>query len=176
MEQTSFYHPRLNAHKAIGVDIDSTLIEGPCSFYLQRWVQQYHKDIELHLVTFRVEDDFDAIERDIGTYGMQLDMFHGVHGIPLDVANDFYKLTAKVGMKGQVNEAKWKRTLAYHNTSEEQYESTSTMVKKWKGLKCRELGLTALIDDLEDMVVPGCLEHGIEWINALTLTKDYYGK
>lgn len=170
--ENQIYHKRLNAHTSIGIDIDETLINGPNSRYLQRWVKHYHPTIQMHLVTFRTEDDFDRIEEDLTAAGIELDLFHGIHGIPLDVASEFYKLTAKVGIRGSVPEPKWQRTIRYHNVSEDHYESLSEMVKLWKGLKCKELGLTALVDDLEQMVVPGCVRYDIEWINALTLHKD----
>jgi len=164
-----FYHPKLNAHKAIGVDIDSTLIHGPNSFFLQRWVEEHHKQVELHLVTFRNGRDFDMIAQDIGAFGMDLSMFHGVHGMPKELGVPFWELLSRVGERGSKSEQKWLRGLKHHKVTVEHYEELYNGVSVWKGLKCKELGLTALVDDLKSMVLPGCELHGIEFIDALNL-------
>ncbi len=168
----SFYHhSKLNAHTAIGVDIDHTLINGPCSLFLQQWVREHYETIDLHLVTFRHGADFEYIRQDVEETGLQLDMFKGIHGIPQETSVPFWLLMQKVGERGRVHETKWLRSLAYHKSSVEEYETLYTGVSMWKGMKCNELGLTALIDDLDTMVLPGCTAHGVEFINALNLNE-----
>ena len=163
-----FHHPRLNTHKAIGIDIDHTLINGPCSFFLQRWVHDHYKEIDLHLVTFRHGIDFDLIRQDIeDASDIRLDMFKGIHGIPGEVSVPFWTLMQKVGERGTIHEPKWLRGLTHHKTTVEEYDSLYNGVSMWKGSRCKELGLTALVDDLETMVLPGCTFHQVEFIHAL---------
>lgn len=171
MDKSFYHHPRLNAHKGIGIDIDHTLINGPGSFFLQNWVRDHYKDLDLHLITFRDGIDFDLIRQDIGEFGMELDMFRGVHGIPAETSRPFWKLMQKVGERGTIHEPKWLRGLKHHKSSVEEYETLYTGVSMWKGSKCKELGLTALIDDLATMVLPGCEAHGVEFIDALKLNQ-----
>lgn len=177
MTQKLTHHPLLNKHTKLGIDIDSTLINGPCSGLLQRWVWEHYQDLDLHLVTFRYGADFSYIERDILEHGLNLNMFKGVHGIDRELAMPFWLLQNKVGFRipesedknAMVRRAKWLRGLGYAKSSEDEFLRLHASVADWKGLKCKELGLTALVDDLEDMVLPGCTTHGVEWINALTL-------
>lgn len=171
LPKSYFHHAKLNAHKAIGVDIDHTLINGPNSFFLQRWVEEHYQEIDLHLVTFRTGLDYSMIERDIAFFGMRLDMFKGVHGIPEEISSPFWSLMQKVGERGKVHEKKWLRTLEFHKVTTTMYDELYNGVSVWKGMKCKELGLTALIDDLETMVLPGCTLHGVEFINALNLNE-----
>jgi len=176
-EKKHTWHPKLNAHRAIGIDIDSTLIDGPCSRRLQEWVWDHYQELDLHLVTFRYGADFQYVAQDIGEHGLKLDMFKGLHGIDQDFAELFWQLRLKVGDRVPESEEKrlqhlrrkWLRGLTHHKTTEEEYERLFSTVAHWKGAKCKELGLTALIDDLGEYVRPGCDVHGVEWIDALNL-------
>ena len=162
-------HRKLASHKGIGVDIDHTLINGPGSPLLQEWIKENHQQVELHLITFRDGKDFDLVERDITTFGITFDMFKGLHGVPAHIGPPFWAMSSRVGIRENVFRPKWLRALDYHKHTEEEYETLFQNIAMWKGAKCAELGLTALIDDLEHFVVPGCTSHGIEWINALAL-------
>lgn len=163
------YHSTLNAHKGIGVDIDATLINGPASFKLQQWCEAYHQEIELHLITFRDGRDFDLIGDDLFASNVKMEWFKGVHGIPTEISKPFWDLANKVGIRGRMHEPKWQRALAHHKSSVEAYNELELELAMWKGTKCKELGLTALIDDLETLVVPGCKAHGVEFIDSLKL-------
>lgn len=173
-----YFHSALNAHKGIGIDIDQTLINGPASLFLQNWVQTYHCEIDLHLVTFRTGRWLDQLPDDVFQFGIQPHMFKGIHSVPVETAGPFWDLVQLVGDKRapNLNQAKWLRSLAYHGSSEELYDSMEATLALWKGTKCKELGLTALIDDLEHWVVPGCTLHGVTWIDALTLQPEGLGR
>jgi hypothetical protein len=163
------FHPKLNAHRGIGVDIDETLINGPCSHLLQRWIHDHHQDVELHLITFRNGDHFNEVESDVKNAGLTLDMFRGVHGIPVHIGQPFWDIASRTGIREYSEHAKWLRTLNYMKIKVEDYDLLHQNTAMWKGAKCAELGLSALVDDLEHMVALGCNHHKVEWINALTL-------
>lgn len=169
---TNFYfHSELNAHKGLGIDIDETLINGPGSFFLQNWVQTYHSELELHLITFRTGKWLDQLADDVYRWGIEPHMFKGIHSVPVETAGPFWELCQSVGDKRakNFNRRKFERGLVHHKVTEEQYDAMELELALWKGSKCKELGLTALVDDLEHWVVPGCEAHGVTWINSLTL-------
>jgi hypothetical protein len=170
MENKLTHHPILNKHASIGIDVDLTLIDGPCSHFLQSWVWDHYKELDLHLITFRYGVDFDHyLKSDLAEVGMDFNMFKGIHGIPAVDAVPFWLLVNKVGHKNKVYPPKWHRSLKHHKSSPEEYDQLFQVVSTWKGQKCKELGITALVDDLGDMVKPGCDLHGIEWIDSFDL-------
>ena len=164
---TSFIE-RLNKHQKIGIDIDATLIDGPKSRLLQEWCKDNHKTKELHLVTFRYNADFHFIGQDLIDADVDISMFRGVHGSPAELMIEYLTLVNKVGFRWKAkNEAKWIRSLAYHKILHDDFIKVEDLAHEWKGLKCKELGLTCLIDDMEESVLPGCMKHGIEFIHSL---------
>lgn len=163
------FHPLLNAHRGLGIDIDETLINGPGSQLLQQWVQDHHTELDLHLITFRNGDHFDQIEDDVKAAGLSLNMFRGIHGIPVHIGQPFWDIASRTGIREYSDPVKWARKLAYLKVHVDDYNLLHTNTAMWKGAKCAELGLTALVDDLEHMVTLGCKHHNVEWINSLTL-------
>ena len=159
---------KLNRHHKIGVDVDSTLINGPNSHIIQQWCRENHETKELHIVTFRYGLDFDHfLPIDLDEAGVDIKMFKGVHGSPKEKFIDYWTWVNTVGLRNQPHEAKWLRALAHHKIDLEKFTELETFANNWKGFRCKELGLTALIDDMENSVLPGCTNHGIEFIHAL---------
>jgi hypothetical protein len=167
----TYHHKVLNTHAGIGIDIDQTLINGPGSQFLQNWVMEFHDKVELHLITFRTGIWFDQLSDDVFRWGIEPHMFKGVHGIPTHIASPFWDLCKKVGDKSSktFNRKKFERGLLHHKVTEEDYDLLQLNLAMWKGAKCKELGLTALIDDIEHWVVPGCIAHDVAWIDSLKL-------
>lgn len=172
---STYYHRELNAHKGVGIDIDQTLINGPASHLLQNWVMEFYQEIDMHLITFRTGKWLEQLEQDVYVWGIKPEMFKGVHSVPLETAGPFWDMVNKIGDKRapNFNRKKWERGLKHHKRTEEEYDYLELNLAMWKGSKCKELGLTALVDDLEHWVVPGCTTHGVIWINSLNLHLDH---
>lgn len=164
----NLYKPVLSSHDAVGLDIDHTLINGPHSFSLRNWVENHHHDRDLHIITFRTGKDLDLVWNDLTAAGFDQKMFSGLHSIPPEIGQTFWRFTQKVGHRCDVkNYSKFLRGLKHHKISLNEYADLESQVRHWKGMKCSELGLTALVDDLKFYVEPGCLRHGIQFIDAL---------
>lgn len=166
----TWFHPELNRHKAVGIDIDGTLINGINSNALQRWIEAYHDEIEFHLITFRDSEDVKQAPDDIMMGRGEMKWFKGLHSIPAEIIDPFnwnYVHIAVALRNGQI--AKAKRTLAHRGVPWEEWIDIDAKAREWKGLKCKELGLTAMIDDIPTMVLPGCEKHGIEFFNVNSL-------
>lgn len=158
----------LAGHNGIGIDIDETLINGPSSLALQRWCAENHETHNLHLITFRYNGDFHYIGQDLADANVDINMFRGIHGIPAEASIPFHNMVMKVGRRDRAKtHAKWLRGLAHHKIKEEDYLEQEAKFAMWKGEKCKELGLTVLLDDLESFVKPGCDAHGIVFINSI---------
>jgi hypothetical protein len=171
MTKELWKHPILNNHKAIGIDIDGTLINGVYSNKLQRWVEFFHDEIDMHLITFRDDEDVRYVDRDLGEVGIPLDWFKGVHNIPAEIIDPFNKYNQLFRKAVDRGAAKLERALAYHKVSYTDWRKIDQEARMWKGYKCHELGLTALIDDLPNMVLDGCEAYEIEYINVVDLEK-----
>lgn len=49
-------------------------------------------------------------------------------------------------------------------------EDLQTPLVEWKGLTAFKLGCTLLIDDLPDLVLPGCRKYGVDYLHPRDLT------
>lgn len=161
-------HPLLDPHDCLGIDIDSTLINGPCSRILQEWCRDNHTRKQLHLITFRYGKDFDLAQQDIIEGGAQWEWFRSIHGAPRALFERHYQYVQQTGHIRN-NPRKLARAIAHHRIDTEDMARVAREVTLWKGIKCKELGCTALVDDLVEYVQPGCDLHGITLVDSLKL-------
>lgn len=163
-------HDILDNHLNIGIDIDQTLIDGPHSYFLQDYIRHHQGVKKFHLITFRYGYEFRNIERDLAYRCVDIKLFDTVNGIPEDFGRKYHQLDLTI-QKAIKNKqfAKVNRILDYHKVTQEEYDELKIRVNRWKGFKCKELACTAMVDDLRAFVEEGCIYHGVEFVDSLTL-------
>lgn len=160
------YYDILNSHDIVALDIDDTLVAGPKSLELQDWVSKNHDKKEIHLVTFRTGFNFQQVDGTLRWYNVPKEWFKGIHGIPQNVS-ELYYMARNVKDLLRDRPAKADRVLNYHKLDLDQVDKLILDAKLWKGKKCKEIGATVLVDDLEYMVLPGCEHYGIQFVSSI---------
>ena len=141
---------RLDDHTNIGLDFDSTLVNGGrFSKYLWEYIRK-NPNKEYWIVTFRpvsgrLGKRSDILEELVSEAGHRVGEIIGTN-----VAQLPDKLDHPTNFFGQP----W--------------------MPLWKGSMCEQLGCTLMIDDLPKFVLPGCDAHHIEFIDTADLL-EYYG-
>jgi hypothetical protein len=132
----------LDEHRVIAWDMDGTLIEGPNSAFFREYIAT-RRDKEHHVVTFRTPQRWvDEVYDELAGFGIRRDWLAGVHGVPVDLYHAYAQQHS------------------FH-----QPDKVNAFVR-WKGLKAKEIGATVLIDDMHDLVVHGCNDHGVCFLHA----------
>lgn len=130
-----------NTHSKIGIDFDGTLVQHQYSEHLQRYILKNHQFKHFHIITFRSHGMQDQIRQDlmesIDTTGVRLSLNHfvSVHNIPDETYRDHLE------------------------------RLTANDYYAWKAVKCAELGITILIDDLADWLHEHCVKHGVDLVS-----------
>lgn len=156
---------KLARHEGIAVDFDGTLIKNPGAHALWEFIREHHQTKKFWIVTFRTHQEREkfpevwALHAQMSPRFPSLDMFHGVHFADDDACLRF-SAYAKANPVTQI--------ILYGECLEPRHPDEEEMMH-FKAKKCLELGATALIDDLADMVEHGCRAHGVEFVDALNL-------
>lgn len=135
----------LSKHHSIGIDFDGTLVEHPRSHILQQFILDHHLIKSFHIITFRSHGMEDRIAKDLAAstfktmVPLALDHFAGIHSIPYHLHENHAELKQNDGYYG------------------------------WKAEKCREIGCTVLIDDMEPTIGEYC-----RLIEIMCLNPDHY--
>ena len=129
----------LSNHKILGIDLDGTLFQHQNTPILAEYIRINPYDQEFHIVTFRSHGMEDTIDDELSAIGLNRNHFSSVNNVD-DKTYEEYEIARHIG----------------HNP--EAIERYLT----WKGRICHEVGATALLDDMADLVTDGCKKYGIE--------------
>lgn len=147
--QSEYLRTVLDEHRHLAWDMDSTLVDGPNSDFFRSYIDQ-HREKQHHIITFRFQSWADLIPSELSAAGLDPDLISGIHACPPHL----YDL---------------------HNegllTPTDATREASHAFLRWKGRVARRLGCTVLIDDLENWVIDGCKEEGVDFLHSLDGTK-----
>lgn len=144
---------RLATHMDIAWDVDNTLIDHPASPLLHRFILAT-PHIRHVIVTFRNERQggpWHALARYAAAPGPTA--FSRVIYLP-EVLREQYS-QAQAARRNSLWPA-FDRLLRPRKSG---WEST---YRAWKGMMCEREGITALVDDMTQMVAVGCQRHGVK--------------
>lgn len=163
---------KLLKHKTIALDFDGTIIMDPKSPLLWPVINDDQRVVSI--VTFRYGNDAQGLERDLGlaTLGqVSMNRFAHVISCPPNLgrlwhwwvevrpyANNPRKVDRKLeamGLSGML--------------TFDDLRNADREIRLWKGKMAHSIGATVLVDDLPDMVLPGCRQYGIEFIETRAL-------
>jgi hypothetical protein len=142
---------RLAHHKAIGWDFDLTLIDSPASPVLQDFIKD-HPEIRHVIVTFRSHGMQNTIFKELARQkaAPPQSMFNGILNIENRAYEEFQHDQTR-RLTGVLSGPPTEHELYYWN---------------WKGLTCKQHGLTALVDDKADHTEDGCRDTGVTFFNT----------
>lgn len=143
---------KLARHRAIGWDFDETLIDHPNSPNLHQFIKD-NPHLRHVIVTFRTHGWQNRVFAELREYrgAPGKSAFGGVFNIPDDLWTKFEHITDR-------------RRCDPHFARSAHTELEQEVIE-WKAKMCKKLGLTVMVDDMTDRVMPGCLKHGIEYIH-----------
>lgn len=142
----------LAQHKAIGWDIDGTLIDNPAAGQFFQFIAA-HPATEHCLVTFRTHGLLDDIERDLARNGCKdMTIFTKLLSVP----EDMWLQWAVLAQRRKNHLLSGKLLLP------------ETVYMEWKGFICRQNHLTAMVDDDLTNTAMGCKRYGITLFDAKT--------
>ena len=151
--------PGLAAHSVIAWDFDNTLVDHPKSGAIHQYIRG-HPEKRHFIVTFRSFGWQDDIWTSLARYpaAPPRDAFAGVINI------DDGRFTPAEPQQGpHVDHARLHDAL---RTIDERILITNVAnYIEWKGESCRRCGATVLVDDMRELVVPGCEKHGICYVH-----------
>lgn len=147
----------LETHDRIAWDFDGTLVDGPMSHHFCDFIRA-NPQKEHHIVTFRDLGMARAIPYELEPYGLTVAAFKGIHTCPPKYWRAF--------TMASVNPHNWLAAQRAGTLPASLSDPDIGRYLHFKGRKARELGCTVLIDDMADLVVAGCREHGIEFIDV----------
>lgn len=163
---------KLKKHKAIGWDVDKTLINGLWSKHWRAYVTANVDNHDHWIVTFRDDVDtatvFDELEEQYH-YPLKKEWFKGIVNLPRDIASVYDALPASIVTFDFTKPAtaKFNRILEHEGLTFEEAKLLVNSLHHWKAKACVELGCTVLVDDLESIVADGCDLYNVEFINSI---------
>jgi len=131
-------HPLLSPHAKIAWDMDGTLVDSPNARFFQHYIIETPWT-EHHVVTFRGLDHVPGVYRQLAEHGVTPDMIAGVHACPQDLRAAYDERNDPVKLD---------------------------LFLRWKGLTAAGFGCTLLVDDMRELVIKGCEEHGVAYIDS----------
>lgn len=165
-------HSILDLHDNIGWDVDETLINGKYSVFWRAYVRS-NPEKNHHIITFRGKKDAEEVYKELEKeflYPLNESDFVDLHYIPQDICTAFDKLhphLIEFNHRKLYPTKKVERILKRDGLTLEDVIDIKESLYNWKANKCKELGLTVLIDDLEKIVKQGCEINNIKFINSL---------
>lgn len=169
---TQATHKILDLHDFIGWDVDKTLINGKKSFFWRAYVES-NPSKQHHIITFRSKKDAEDVYKELSSeflYPLNEKHFVDLHYMPFDISKDFDSLHPyfiEFNHRKCYPTQKLERILKRENITLEEVISIKDAVYDWKANKCKELGLTVLVDDLEKIVKHGCDLNEVTFVNSL---------
>lgn len=136
---------------SIGWDFDGTLIDHPNSPLIHEFILA-HPDMKHYIITFR-------------THGLQNTMFAEMqHKYPDAPGREAFDGTRNI------SDIAWER---YSNIYQRRLVGRldgpplpwESYYIEWKGMTCHDLHVPVLVDDLENLVLPGCEKYGIKYLH-----------
>jgi hypothetical protein len=149
----------LDKHQKIALDFDGTLVDSVSSPILADYIRQ-HPEKSYYIVTFRTPTQIVTIPTELTNIGLSFDLFAKVVPMPPRLAFDFDE------------DQKFRRHahLPDMNTvSEDALLPGEYKMVHWKGFIARKLGATILVDDMPELVLYGCQQFGIKFVDAKNL-------
>ncbi len=131
----------LDGHAVIAWDMDGTLVGGPYSKFFRSYIASTpHKTH--HIVTFRNRAWASTIPDELADLGLAPECIATISSCPEDL------FEAYADQFGHVDQTKVRAYLTF------------------KGMAAKALGATALVDDMEALVMQGCAAHNVAFIHA----------
>lgn len=131
-------------HDSIGWDLDGTLIKHPRSQAMHEFIRRTPEKRHV-IVTFR-------------SHGMERQIWNDLFRYPMRLGQDDF--SGAVNMTDEMFENEYLSSRSPAGL----FVPTRRYIE-WKGEVCAHLGLTVLVDDATDQVVPGCEKYGIAYVN-----------
>lgn len=169
---TKAKHSVLDLHDNIGWDVDETLINGRNSVFWRAYVASHPEKVH-HIITFRCKRDAECVYSELEkeyVYPLSSDKFVDLHYLPKYISDSFDKLHPHLidfNHRKCLPTNKVERILKREGLTLEELIDIKESLYNWKANKCKELGLTALVDDLEKVVKQGCEVNGVTFINSI---------
>jgi len=150
-------------HERIGIDFDGTLVDyGEASALLREFILAYHERKDFYIVTFRtgqymIDQIWEILENEkpVLTHSHFCGVLHPEESVYLNWARD--------------QRARMRRELSGPPTEAE------LTWRDFKGKACDKVGITVMIDDMEEDVRAGCARRGIKFVNTYLLGKSVGG-
>lgn len=158
----------LDNHKIIGLDMDKTLIEGPCSYPLRQWVKENFLQKEIWIITFRTGPYVAQVWNDLAPFQLSREQFAGMKALPPKIYTEYNEVKKAFRYK-DTNPGKFQRFLAANKWTEEEAIRKHDALLHWKGEACASVGATVLVDDLPELVLPGCNTNGVTFVHSFYL-------
>ena len=159
-------HPTLQKHSVISWDMDQTLVNGPNSAYFRDYIAR-HPEKEHHIVTFRNRSWAEKIPLELESYDFNIKHFSGIHYCPEEIHDSYMIRNSDISIAN---------FLFYRDITKEEFDRNVQLFPYWKGLQSKKIGASVLVDDMPEMVLLGCKEHGIEFLHALDKIPIFVGK
>jgi hypothetical protein len=157
---------RLALHSTLALDMDRTLVDGKNSQHLRNFVHLNHRLKSFFIITFRGHDSSDVL-RELRAQGLDPNAIKDVVYCPLDYSVVELKLASKRMTFIEIREEARKCGIRLDDIERLYQEYV-----EWKGKMAAHLGCTVLVDDMPEMVLPGCHKHGVQFINVDDLVID----
>lgn len=154
-------HDILDAHQAIAWDMDHTLVDGPNSEFFRDYIKRHGAKRSFHVVTFRTGGWLEETREELASHGVTDSHIRSIVGVP-DRLYYAHSLSSGSGMGSSL--------YAACGGSAATLAADAEAFQSWKALAAKKLGCTLLVDDLVEIVGPGCAKHGITLLDALTKT------
>lgn len=149
----------LDRHAAIGWDFDGTLIRHARSETMHQWIRAnpHKKHVIVTFRTFGWQDRVWQHLADIYPNAPARELFQGVVGIEQERFVAVGPEDHRIALHRQHD--------ALRTIDGQIFITEIEPYVHWKGEACRRHGLSILVDDMRDLVLPGCRKHGIDYLH-----------
>lgn len=150
----------LDRHDAIGWDFDGTLIRHTRSEAMHAYIlaNPHKKHVIVTFRTFGWQDRVWQHLAEIYPRAPARALFQGVVGIEQE---KFFAVESEDDPRIALH----RQHDALRTIDGKIYITEIEPYVHWKGEVCRQRGLSVLVDDMRDLVLPGCRKHGIDYIH-----------
>lgn len=152
----------LDKHDTIAWDMDGTLIDGRNSDAFRQYIVS-NPEKKHYIITFRDANWASRIYDELTACGMDNPTAYidGIFTCPVD-----WHYYNEVNNNPRMAHVK-KQYFETNRISQEQLDFYSMKFRQFKGAMAAELGCTVMIDDIEEWVEQGCVDHGVVFLHAL---------
>jgi hypothetical protein len=161
-EEMTVLHEILDKHEKIAWDMDDSLIGGPNSDFFRDYITA-HPEKTHHVITFRDLEWANEILEELENCGMDArKLILSVENCP-EMTHHCYAMSGRLKNEIQIHHHCKDIGISY-----EEFVEHVKAFPHWKAKRAAELGCTLLVDDLEQLVRPGCEKHGIAFYHSHT--------